>query len=524
MKTIYSTEALAQLICDALVIGVYEGNIRENRPLTALDAPGVLDGLLHRVTEDEQFTGKKGQLSNIVTLEKIKSTRVYLVGLGKLPEEHPGPGGVASTGHLRDFAAQAVRMASAANCRRVGLAVTAAAGTPRAALAALFEGAGLGGYRFTKYLSGDRGRPSTVEEVVVAGMGASMEPALVGELSARAAIVTAAVRRARDWVNEPAGTMTPAKVADLAGALAGERGLECQVLGPAECEQLGMGMFLGVGQGSDNEPRFIHLAYRPRKDAAGSTTRRVVLIGKGVTFDSGGLSLKPSASMETMKMDMAGAAVVLSSLAALAELGVPYEVHALAACAENMVSGRSYKLGDVLRSMSGKTVEINNTDAEGRLTLGDAIAYAKRIEPTEIFDFATLTGACMVALGPYTAGVFTNHPSLRDRWMAAATRAGEDMWALPAVERLKDQLKSDIADMKNTGDRYGGAITAGLFLREFVGDVPWVHVDLAGPAFSDKESGAVTKGGTGFGVASILEYLSPVDPAVSDGSTAATRG
>jgi leucyl aminopeptidase len=213
--------------------------------------------------------------------------------------------------------------------------------------------------------------------------------------------------------------------------------------------------------------------------------------------------------MEDMKVDMSGAAAVIAAIGVLADLGVPYEVHAIAACTENMPSGKSYKLGDVLKSMAGKTVEINNTDAEGRLTLGDAITYVKEeVKPDEIFDFATLTGACMVALGPHTAGVMGNDLSLVERWLSAARLAGEDMWHLPLPDKLRDQLKSDVADMRNTGDRYGGALTAGIFLKEFVGDTPWVHCDIAGPASSDKEAGHVPKGGTGFGVATIVEYLS----------------
>jgi leucyl aminopeptidase len=312
--------------------------------------------------------------------------------------------------------------------------------------------------------------------------------------------------QARDLVNEPAGEMTPSQMAEVARHIAKEHGLEVKVLGPRECEKLGMGMFLAVARGSDEEPRLIHLSYRPRGKAP--ARKRIALIGKGVTFDSGGLSLKQSASMETMKTDMSGAAAVLSAIGVLAELGVPYEVHAVAACTENMPSGKAYKLGDVLRSMSGRTVEINNTDAEGRLTLGDAITYAIReARPDELFDFATLTGACIVALGPHVAGVMGSDLSLIERWLAAARLAGEDMWHLPLPERLKEQLKSEIADMKNTGERPGGALTAGLFLREFVGDTPWVHVDLAGPANADKEFAHVGKGGTGFGVATIVEYL-----------------
>jgi len=212
--------------------------------------------------------------------------------------------------------------------------------------------------------------------------------------------------------------------------------------------------------------------------------------------------------MEDMKVDMSGAAAVIAAMDAIATLGSDFEVHAVAACCENLVSGRAYKLGDVLTSMDGTTVEINNTDAEGRLTLGDAMAFAHKLAPDELLDFATLTGACMVALGPHIAGVMSNDTALTERWLAAARDAGEDMWPLPLPERLRDMLKSDIADMKNTGERYGGALTAGLFLKEFAGTTPWVHVDLAGPASADKEYGAVTKGGTGFAVATVVEYLS----------------
>jgi leucyl aminopeptidase len=263
-----------------------------------------------------------------------------------------------------------------------------------------------------------------------------------------------------------------------------------------------MGLFLAVAQGSAEEPRFIHLAWKPP-----GAKKRIVLVGKGVTFDSGGLSLKPNDAMLDMKTDMAGAAAVLSVMEPIAQERLPVEVHALAACTENMPSGTSYKLGDVLRSKAGKTVEINNTDAEGRLTLADAIAYGLELRPTAVFDFATLTGACVVALGPHIAGVMSNDEALSGEWLTAAKAAGEEMWPLPLPDRLLEQLKSEVADMKNTGERWGGALTAGLFLKEFVGDTPWVHVDLAGPSAADKESGHVAKGGTGFGVATIFEYL-----------------
>jgi leucyl aminopeptidase len=233
----------------------------------------------------------------------------------------------------------------------------------------------------------------------------------------------------------------------------------------------------------------------------------VVIVGKGITFDSGGLSLKTNEGMLDMKTDMAGAAAVLAAAAAVGDEKLPVELHALAACTENMPSGNAYKLGDVIRSLDGKTVEINNTDAEGRLTLADALSFGLRFKPDAVLDFATLTGACMVALGPHTAGLMSNDDALANELLTAAQRAGEEMWRLPLPPRLAEQLKSDIADFKNTGERWGGALTAGLFLKEFVGDVPWVHVDIAGPSSTNKEHGHITKGGTGFAAAAILEFL-----------------
>jgi leucyl aminopeptidase len=321
----------------------------------------------------------------------------------------------------------------------------------------------------------------------------------------RARSTSRAVARARDLVNEPAGVMTPTRLAETVAEWRTSittPELTIEVLDRDACAALGMGLFLAVAQGSPEEPRFIHVAWKPR-----AANRRVVLVGKGVTFDSGGLSLKTSEGMLDMKTDMAGAAAVLAAALAAAEEGLPIELHALAACTENMPSGTSYKLGDVLRSLDGKTVEINNTDAEGRLTLADALSFGLRFQPDAVLDFATLTGACVVALGPHLAGLMSNNEALAADVLAAADRAGEEMWRLPLPSRLLEQLKSEIADLKNTGERWGGALTAGLFLKEFVGDVPWVHVDIAGPSSSTKEQGFQTKGGTGFAVASILEYL-----------------
>jgi len=463
-----------------------------------------LDGLLGSLAKDERFVGKLGQSLATHTSGALKAKRLLVLGAGdkrrfKLPE-------------LRNLAARAVKHAEARGARRVCFVAptTARSSIARAAQFAA-EGALLGAYKFDKYRRKPATKPQTVRELTVIceidskGKGRAARDRQARAALRRAQVTAEAICAARDFVNEPAEIMTPARLASAARALARKHSqLRVKVLSAKQCEQLGMNMYLAVGRGSDQPSNLIHLTYTPKKKAK----KRIALIGKGVTFDSGGYSLKPSQAMEDMKTDMAGAATVIAAMDAIAALGCPYEVHAIAACCENLVSGRAYKLGDVLRAMDGTTVEINNTDAEGRLTLGDALSYARaKVKPDEMFDFATLTGACVVALGPYTAGVLTADEALAKSWLAAAEDAGEDMWRLPLNERLRDQLKSSIADMRNTGERWGGAITAGLFLKTFAKDTPWLHVDLAGPSSSNSMHGAVARGGTGFGVATILEYL-----------------
>ncbi len=365
------------------------------------------------------------------------------------------------------------------------------------------QGLELGTYVYDRFLSESGRRPKTLK--TVSAWGRSAAPA---DGSARGQIVAAAIARARDLGNGPPGLVTPTFLAqtatDITASLTAEgHAVELTILDREECEARGMGCYLGVAQGSDEPPKFIHLTYRP-KDAKS----RVCLIGKGVTFDSGGYSLKPTDGMLDMKLDMCGSAAVIAAFEGAVKLGVPYEVHALVAAAENLVSGKAYKLGDVLTASNGKTVEINNTDAEGRLTMADAMVYASKLEPELMIDFATLTGACIVALGPRIAGVMTHDERLHADWMAASERSGEAMWRLPLPGNLKEQLKSKIADMRNTGERWGGAITAGLFLSEFNEGVRWMHVDIAGPAMASKAYGVTTPGGTGVPVATILELLS----------------
>ena len=483
--TVGQGDPLAQPV-DLLAVICGEGALEQSL-LRQLD--DRLNGLLIRTAAEERFRGKPGQTLTLHAHGAIEPRRLVLIGAGNLERDAGRP--------LRQAAGSAIRAASAAGAVRAGLAWYGPE-TP-SSLEAVAEGALLGGYRFDKYLTGDRAQPSSLSAVAL-HPPAPIDAAV--EILARATTTARAVARARDLVNEPAGYLTPTRIAAAAETWAARAGVAVDIRGRAECAALGMGLFLAVAQGSDEEPRFIHLSWRPA-----NARRRIVLIGKGVTFDSGGLSLKTNEGMLDMKTDMAGAAAVLAAAVAAGEEKLPVEVHALAACTENMPSGRSYKLGDVLRSMDGKTVEINNTDAEGRLTLADAITFGLRLKPDALLDFATLTGACMVALGPHIAGVMSNDDALAADFLAAGEAAGEELWRLPLPARLAEQLKSDVADMRNTGERWGGALTAGLFLKEFVGATPWVHVDIAGPSSAGKDQGHVAKGGTGFAVSSILRYL-----------------
>ncbi|HEU0030960.1 MAG TPA: leucyl aminopeptidase [Kofleriaceae bacterium] len=499
----FVTGPALQATVDLLAFTVF-GDPSKDALFKSVDS--ALAGVLADVARSESFEGKANQSIVVHTHGRIPARRVMVVGAGAKGEfKNPS---------MRDVAASVAQTANRVGAASVGFLLPALGGNREAALVQMTaEGIYLGTYKFGRYLtSDDHKRPMALKSFALAldakggkKLGAAQTRALQAAI-ARGRTIAAAVNHARDLINEPAAVITPSALAADAQAIAKRHKgvLSVQVLDAKKCADLGMGMFLAVGQGSDQEPRFIHMTYKPSK----KPKKRVCFIGKGVTFDSGGYSLKPSQSMEDMKVDMSGAAAVISAMDAIATLGSDMEVHAVVAACENLVSGRAYKLGDVLTSMDGTTVEINNTDAEGRLTLGDAITYARsKIQPDELFDFATLTGACVVALGPYTAGVMSDNDALIRNWMSVAERTGEDMWRLPLNPRLRDQLKSSVADMRNTGDRWGGAITAGLFLKTFVKDTPWVHVDIAGPASVSSTRPSQPKGGTGFAVSSIVEYV-----------------
>ena len=361
------------------------------------------------------------------------------------------------------------------------------------------EGALSGGYKYAVYKTGDRKPKHHVSsvEIVVSSRTKAYEAAI-----AEARIVQEAIALARDLVNAPPNDMHPVALADAAVRAAKSAKLTATVWNKRRLERERMDLFLAVNRASAIEPRLVHVAYKPAR-----AKKKVVFVGKGLTFDSGGLCIKPAGSMVTMKCDMAGAATTIGIVVAAAKLKLPVEVHAIIGAAENMIGPDAYRPGDVITSREGKTVEIINTDAEGRLVLADVLSWATTLEPDYLIDHATLTGACMVALGPTTAGFFSNDETLGATYMAAAKEEGEAYWQMPLLEELRPQLDSDIADIKHTGGPYGGSITAALFLREFIGKTKWAHVDIAGPAYLERPHARHPKGGTGFGIATAVRFL-----------------
>ncbi len=483
----------AEVRADAVVVGLPADGGARPPALAALDRR--TGGRIRAVLDAERFTGKAGQVTHVHTDRGLAATRVIVAGLGPARE--------LTLEVVRRAAAAALRRARDLGARSVALDLPGD-GLPLPQRAqAVVEGAILGSYHFDRYKREKNDK--AVRDLLVLAPDAR-RARQVSQGARRGEVFAAATWFARDLVNMPANDLNPTALARAATELARQRGLRVRVYDRAECEALGMGAFLGVAAGSEQPPRFVHLTYRP----PGRPRRTVALIGKGITFDAGGLDLKTAEGMLRMKNDMSGAAAVLGVMRALADLRPPVEVHGLVAATENMPSGSAIRPGDVLRAMNGTTIEVGNTDAEGRLTLADAICYAiRRIEPDEIIDVATLTGACVVALGPLCAGLFANDQALADRLRAAAEAAGERVWQMPLIDEYREFLKSEVADLNNVGPRGGGAITAGLFLKEFAGTTPWAHLDIAGPAFTEKDLPLAPKGATGVAVRTLLTYLCP---------------
>jgi len=463
-------------------------------PDAVIAADTLMGGGLAGVIDREEFTGKREQSLSVPTFGKLGAGRLVLLGLGDR--------GSAKDAELRTFGARIARIANGEKAKEVTIVLPDGA---EARLRPIAEGLELGAYRFTKYLTGDRKPKEALEEVNLVTpkkLGATAKK----DIDAGQAVAMG-VNIARDLSNEPPNHMTPAQVGIESQKVGKEHGLKVQVFDFKEIRKRGMHLIDAVGRGSRNEPRFIHISYVPAKKAK----KKLVFVGKGITFDTGGISIKPAAGMGEMKHDMSGAANLVGLMATVGALKPATEVHAILACAENMPDGDAYRPGDVWGSLDGKSVEIVNTDAEGRLVLADALAYARELNGDMVIDNATLTGAIVVALGTTCSAYYASNEATASEFAGAVKQSGETMWRMPLLEELRDQLKSDVADLKHTGDRWGGSITAALFLREFIGETKnWVHCDIAGPMAADRPRQWDVKGATGHAV---LTFVSLVERA-----------
>lgn len=475
--------ALADIVTGLLAGGVFEGE----------DTPETFGEVARTPHPSGDFSGKKNETLLLYT-DSLATSRLLLVGLGDQSS--------FTSETLRRAAATVARKARSLKLREAAFTLRMLEGSDtRQSATAAAEGATLGLYRFTRYKTG----AGETDGVQVESLDLILDDSADEEAAARGAQVGAKLAAgtilARDLANEPSNIATPEYLAERAREISGRYGMEATILDRAGIEAEGLTGLEAVGRSASNEPRFIVLEHRKGGDAA-----PVVLVGKAVTFDSGGISIKPSAGMEEMKFDMSGGAAVLGAMEAVGSLDLPLNVVALVPATENLPGGDAFKPGDVLKMHSGKTVEILSTDAEGRLILADALSYAKRYEPAAVIDCATLTGACVVALGNHASGLMGNDEGLISEVKRAGEKTGERAWPLPLFDEYTEQIKGDTADIKNTGGRAGGALTAGAFLKEFA-DFPWAHLDVAGTAFGKKGNAYTTKGATGVPARLLVEFL-----------------
>ncbi len=469
-----------------LILGVFADDFEKQ--LGKLELPKGIS-LAARLKENN-FHGKTGELFSCNFLESTPN-KFILIGLGQ-PEN-------LLLNDLRKAAAIGAR-ASIGNSGKLGIILPWDLFTPESVIKATGEAVRLSLFEDNRFRSKPEPKvlPKSLEFF---GITKSAEKYL-REISP----ICAGVELARELVGAPPNKLTPSVLAEEAVSIASEYGLEVKILNRQECQERKMGAYLAVAQGSDLTPKFIHLTYRPK----GEVKQRVALVGKGLTFDSGGYNLKVGAAqIEMMKFDMGGSAAVIGAARAIAELAPKdIEVHFIVAACENMVNGSAVHPGDIVHASNGKTIEINNTDAEGRLTLADALVYACELRPNAIVDLATLTGACVIALGDEIAGLWTTDDHLGEALINAANNSGEGIWRMPLKDSYKEGLKSMLADIKNTGPRAGGSITAGLFLKEFVDSkIPWAHIDIAGTVWTDKDRGIDPAGATGYGVRTLVNWI-----------------
>lgn len=471
-----------------LAVGILEGDTKLSGDLAKLDEK--LAGTISELITDEEFEGKSGTTVISRVGGKNPVRKIALVGLGKAEE--------LSVVCHRNAAAAIARLAKKDSTLGISLPLVTVSATDAAQ--AITEAVILALHDDNRFKSETESKELKLATVELIGLPGQEQAITKGSTIADGVIF------ARELVNAPANELTPVTMAETAQKLAQDYGLELKILEQSDCEKFeqGMGAYIGVGQASEIPPKFIHLTYKPQ----GTAKRKIAIVGKSVTFDSGGLNIKSGAGgIETMKMDMGGGAATLGAAKAIAQLKPEVEVHFICAATENMISGKAMHPGDILKASNGKTIEVNNTDAEGRLTLADALVYAEKLEVDAIVDLATLTGACIVALGNNIAGLWSTDDALATEMKAAAESAGEKFWQLPMEEKYFEGLKSQIADMKNTGPRAGGSITAALFLKQFVKDTPWMHLDVAGPVWSDSPDGINNKGATGFPVRTLVNWV-----------------
>jgi len=478
---------ITKLPLGAIIVNLFEGVKSPGGATGAVDQ--ALGRVITQLIAEGEIKGKLNEITLIHSLGKIKPARVVVAGLGKEKD--------LDLRRIRGVTAEACRFLRKAGVERVGT-IAHGAGTggidSEKAAQAVTEGTILGLYTFRKHQT-KKPEPGEIKELLIVEKDESKLPQMERGC-AKGKILAEATNLARDMTNEPANYMTPASMAEVARKVAQDYGLECRVMEREEIEKLGMGALLGVAQGSRQPPRLIILSYKGSKRSKST----LGFVGKGITFDSGGISIKPSEGMGEMKGDMAGGATVIATMCALAQLKPKINVTGVIPATENLPSGTALKPGDILRAMNGKSIEIVSTDAEGRLILADALGYARKLGLSPVIDVATLTGACRVALGEFCSGAFGNNQELIAKVIKAGEEAGECIWQMPMYEEYKELNKSDVADIKNVGGRWAGAITAAQFLAEFIEETPWVHLDIAGTSQSEKDKAFLVKGATGVGV------------------------
>jgi leucyl aminopeptidase len=492
MQVQTETSPLETVAADALAVICFEApESNSGEALTTAATPqgppvAAQQGWLAELSASGEFTGKLYEIAILHRPTGIAAKRLVVIGGGKREK--------FSTVEARRIAGTLVRSLKGKGIRSIVLGLEDAQYA-----AAAIEGAVLGSWEADKYKSDPKKNEKQIESFTVSAPGGDAKT--LSDALLRSLAIAESQNLTRDLANEPANKLTPAVLAEAAQKMSAEQGLECEVLDKDAMQKLGMGALLGVAQGSSNPPFLIVIRYRP---AVADGQDHLAIIGKGVTFDTGGISIKPSDGMEKMKYDMSGAAAAIGAMRAIAQLKPGIPVTAYIPTVENMVNGNAQRPGDIVTSLSGKTIEVLNTDAEGRLILADAITYAKQNGATHLIDAATLTGAIGIALGHHNIGAFTNNQPLLDQFLAASRVAGEKTWQLPMDEEYKDYLKSAYADLPNIGGRYGGSITAAWFLREFADPTPWVHLDIAATAWLDDAKGWLSKGPTGVAVRSFV--------------------